>query len=322
MSDFLTRVSRAALGLTPVLQVLGTSRYEPGPNLRTDESGFVEEWEASPQTHAKHVSAVAGASSAKPASIAGHIGDPGVANGIPAEHEPIAPSFSPSLNQRNLPSPVFTSHVDVPVDAQPTNRMTDALRGDSNGQLNRSDASDSLAKRGLISSKNHSERLLAPDERPSPADDPQVQSNEHAEAIFSPSTPVRALSTLEIADWAGAPDVRSSSRPAIAAESQPAVYDRRQRPSAPSHGDHSLNLRSSELDAAERAVSITRRPNRLPLHDRPDPEPSSPPVIRVTIGRIEVRAPAPPPPPVEAPAPPRPRISLDDYLQSHNGRSR
>jgi hypothetical protein len=46
-------------------------------------------------------------------------------------------------------------------------------------------------------------------------------------------------------------------------------------------------------------------------------------VIRVTIGRIEVRA-VPPPPqlqPVEAAAPPAPKLSLDEYLRQHNGGS-
>jgi hypothetical protein len=46
-------------------------------------------------------------------------------------------------------------------------------------------------------------------------------------------------------------------------------------------------------------------------------------VIRVTIGRIEVHAVTPPPPlqPVEAAPPPAPKLSLDDYLRQHNGRS-
>ena len=45
-------------------------------------------------------------------------------------------------------------------------------------------------------------------------------------------------------------------------------------------------------------------------------------VVRVTIGRIEVRAVTPPAPPAEAPAPPAPQLSLDEYLRQHNGRPR
>jgi hypothetical protein len=52
----------------------------------------------------------------------------------------------------------------------------------------------------------------------------------------------------------------------------------------------------------------------------PAPE-SSAPAIRVTIGRIEVRAITPPPVP-PAPARPGPELSLDDYLKQHNGGQR
>ena len=52
---------------------------------------------------------------------------------------------------------------------------------------------------------------------------------------------------------------------------------------------------------------------------------SSAPAIRVTIGRIEVRAITPPPmPPTQRtlPARPGPELSLDDYLKQHNGGQR
>lgn len=52
------------------------------------------------------------------------------------------------------------------------------------------------------------------------------------------------------------------------------------------------------------------------------PEPSVPD-IRVSIGRIEVRAIMPPPmPPTQRPAPAQPRLSLDDYLKQRNGGQR
>ncbi|MFL6257089.1 MAG: hypothetical protein ACJ74T_18940, partial [Pyrinomonadaceae bacterium] len=48
---------------------------------------------------------------------------------------------------------------------------------------------------------------------------------------------------------------------------------------------------------------------------------TTPPIIEVTIGRIEVRAvppPAPPPPPQRARQAP-PKMSLDDYLRAQSG---
>jgi hypothetical protein len=51
------------------------------------------------------------------------------------------------------------------------------------------------------------------------------------------------------------------------------------------------------------------------------PQAETAPVIKVTIGRIEVRAvSAPVPPTAPAKAPPRPVMSLDDYLQRRKGR--
>jgi hypothetical protein len=49
--------------------------------------------------------------------------------------------------------------------------------------------------------------------------------------------------------------------------------------------------------------------------------PESAPLVRVHIGRIEVRAVEPKPKPAAArkPAPPRPGLSLDDYLKRRKG---
>jgi hypothetical protein len=44
------------------------------------------------------------------------------------------------------------------------------------------------------------------------------------------------------------------------------------------------------------------------------------PVIRVTIGRIDVRAVSAPAPPARRQAPSAPKLSLDEYLRSRNGR--
>jgi hypothetical protein len=53
----------------------------------------------------------------------------------------------------------------------------------------------------------------------------------------------------------------------------------------------------------------------------PAATPAATPVIRVTIGRVEVRG-MTPPPPAEPPRPAAPRMSLDDYLRSYKGRTR
>jgi hypothetical protein len=56
------------------------------------------------------------------------------------------------------------------------------------------------------------------------------------------------------------------------------------------------------------------------LDDRNDTAPAN--VIRVTIGRIDVRAVTPPLPPVKSSVRPAPKLSLDEFLRQHTGRSR
>lgn len=60
---------------------------------------------------------------------------------------------------------------------------------------------------------------------------------------------------------------------------------------------------------------------------RQEPHPLSenarPPVVKITIGRIDVRAAAPPPPPpARKREPAKPRMTLEDYLKKQNGDSK
>ncbi len=66
---------------------------------------------------------------------------------------------------------------------------------------------------------------------------------------------------------------------------------------------------------------LTPAPPQTPAGSPAVPSPPQPPVIRVTIGRIEVRAVTPPPiaPPAPRPAPRPPSLSLDDYLKERRG---
>jgi len=74
--------------------------------------------------------------------------------------------------------------------------------------------------------------------------------------------------------------------------------------------------RAGELLAAASA----RPPVHGSLHE--SPAPSQVPVVRVTIGRIDVRAVMQGPPSATRVSPPSPRLSLDDYLKRHNGGGR
>lgn len=89
---------------------------------------------------------------------------------------------------------------------------------------------------------------------------------------------------------------------------------------------HEMNAASITLRSGSNAlIQSRRRPDDSQLFSSQEgraANTSSEQVIRVTIGRIEVRAVTPPLPPVESSAPPAPKLSLDEYLRLHNGRAR
>ena len=67
--------------------------------------------------------------------------------------------------------------------------------------------------------------------------------------------------------------------------------------------------------------TINRMTTGRPLRSDLQGAVSERPIIRVTIGRIDVRA-VPPPAPPQPPPPPAPGLSLDDYLKERNGGER
>jgi hypothetical protein len=77
---------------------------------------------------------------------------------------------------------------------------------------------------------------------------------------------------------------------------------------------------NSPDNSARRSVAARHVSPSSATSDRGARDSAEPPIIRVTIGRIEVRAAAPPAPPLETVAPPKPKMSLDEYLRQHNGR--
>lgn len=68
--------------------------------------------------------------------------------------------------------------------------------------------------------------------------------------------------------------------------------------------------------------TINRMTTGRPLRSDLQGAVSERPIIRVTIGRIDVRAVPPPAPPQQPPPPPAPGLSLDDYLKERNGGER
>jgi hypothetical protein len=162
-------------------------------------------------------------------------------------------------------------------------------------------------------------RLNAPerrDEGPQPAEAPVPQSMESPAAAGPVPTPARPEAPTM------APLSRAAERPVPVAAAAP---DSLSREGAPAPDP----IRPSRANAPERAepaaptphgpLAVTpRRPDPTPSVEIPTP--SSPPVVRVTIGRVEVRAvlPVAPAPPAPEPASADTRLSLDEYLKTRS----
>jgi len=99
-------------------------------------------------------------------------------------------------------------------------------------------------------------------------------------------------------------------------------------PETPPPAAQALPTREGATIVARPRTRLAQPAGPVPAEgERPASRPESPPTIRVTIGRVEVRA-VMPPAPEPAPtlgesAPPRhaPRLSLDDYLKQRSGGS-
>lgn len=81
-------------------------------------------------------------------------------------------------------------------------------------------------------------------------------------------------------------------------------------------------VREERGRASDPPVSLTRRQETVshtaPPRGREPAKESTSPTVRVTIGRVEVRA-IPPQPVVQPPPAPRPELSLEDYLRQRGG---
>lgn len=139
--------------------------------------------------------------------------------------------------------------------------------------------------------------------------------------VVSPSDPSSNLLTTSLGEQPAAsqtlPQEKRARRPKLFS------FESRERsPAAPERVEHVAEGRAPTPGTplvsadAERATPSAAVPRR-----RAATEETSSPTIRITIGRVEVRAVAPAPGPAQPPtaARPEPGLSLDDYLRQHNG---
>jgi hypothetical protein len=293
MADFITRLAERALGVAPVVQPVVPSMFAPGPI--SHRTGI--EWDSEATT------------------------SPGDLD------RPRAPSIQETPPARDAP----------------TGRPADAAMAQQDDQ-----SSDALSSATPGSPRG------TPESRPGPSHPSESGSSERGAVTGKedqrgssrttarhPQTPPETRpETLHRAEPGPTRRGLPLGPPSAEDESDEAVFpplgtllDRGQGetlPPRPSPGAQA-SLDASE-DAPPPVAPRMVRPQldgyleRGPLEPRVAAPESSAPAIRVTIGRIEVRAITPPPPRPPAqrstPARPGPELSLDDYLKQHNGGQR
>jgi hypothetical protein len=292
MTDFFTRLAERTLAVAPSVQPSLAPLFAPGPTLAPDGRHALQgtAWtETSPETSDR---ASGADSAAQPPGLSRAGATPPSRQATDAPVSEPAPPLSRENAARGGRHPLF-------IDAglwQPTHSLA-------------AEADADLAEQRLFSP------LLPPNPLPRSAPDhsgeQQVRTDSRhagARTDSDAKTPVRSL--LELA-------VEETDSDGVG---EPARTERRATPEGP-----------PELSQGRRPpIAVTVLPQRIPVQptageasEAPTVSPPTAPIIRVNIGRIEVRAVMPSPQATARPAPSRPAstLSLEDYLkQRREGR--
>ena len=325
MSDFLTRLVTATYGAAPVMQPRPVAQYEPvTPPLPV----WPQDAEATPP-----VVPVEMTGSTAPANPAGAPGmsmtpssTPGDSAGRSvsgAQVRPLAAAPPPQERRHNALAPQSAARLDAPL--------------------------GSPARAARHTHEAEGERAaLAVSTRTSPASPPLTANWQPTALPVAPASPSPRLShVLSNPEPLHAPvaplptTVTPASAASQRAEARTPVPAAQRTPSAAPLAPASLAVQraalaagsAGETDDAHSAQGAARRPAQSPGRSMPDPalrpsvapaeESTAPaPVVRVTIGRIVIKAePASPARTATGPTrrPATPTLSLDQYLQGRDG---
>ncbi len=291
MADFITRLAERALGVAPVVQPVMPSMFAPEPVSHPTDLERDSEATTSPEDPDQPRAPSAQETPPTLDAPTGRPADAAMAQQEDQSGDALSAPEPPRGTPESRPGP---SHL---------GESGSSERGAMTGKEDQRGSSRTTARHPQTPPETRPETLHraepGPGRRGLPLGPPSAE-NESGEAVFRP------LGT---------------------------VLDRGQRetlPPVPSPGAQA-SLDASEDAPAPVAPRMVRPQldgylERGPQEPRVGAPESSEPAIRVTIGRIEVRAITPPPPMPPAqrttPARPGPELSLDDYLKQHNGGKR
>lgn len=318
MTDFFTRVARKAMGTAPAIQPLVVSRYAPSrlPNTEAELLGTEPRLQNTrPNVHKTRENSSPTQSDAQSREVDG-VGDDSKAT-APADNsfqQPVIEGdvrgVTPSV--RVLPPKASTTHAELSEnEMQPGATMPVA----DNEEFTLAGPTTTASQTGFdLPSTSRPPISSFEAERSRAAEPSKTLLETNVESMKD--RPALSNSDDERPRWVGTdleeePRFQDDAVVTLIPEREPGRLTRAPSNQAnqPTNHDGSLPV-SFTSNAAESSFDLL---DQQVERDSP--------VIRVTIGRIEVRAVTPPVEPAFQPsAPATPKISLDEFLREHNGR--
>jgi hypothetical protein len=291
MADFLAGLSARALGVAPIARPRVPALFESSPDARAPQQAAPMEADAV-ETNTRRINAPADR------TASGDTTPPAVAVSSPANR---ASPVSQSAMQPVAPAAVGAAAA-VAMDARGSREAT-PLRPDvfppPNDRESEFQAPRQLAPAPIVAAETTREPVSPPNGAGVPSREPSLP-------------PIAAAVALHGRDADG--ELGGSSR-----ETRPAVA------TVVARADEAIaSPHSADTPFALPVAPAERGPTRMEARDRLSrgarygdrQAAEQAPVIRVTIGRVEVRAVMPAPPPASRQAPRSSLVSLDDYLKS------
>jgi len=299
MTDFFTRAANKAIGVAPAIQPVIASRYAPA-RFAHEAVEFELEVEGDQISDDSRRNRRSAKSEAEPSTVRDNFpphevetiaAAPLAGDLVPTQVSEIRPSGSSEkallLTGQAASEPI-----------QPTT-ATPVVREASHASLSREQPTARHASTELLKSPSR----IAPPAAPVNgvvANNPQAQPQRSSERTLAQSQ------EASLDEHTGFVSEGNEKRPV---EHEPGQL------STPSL-NHYASARSNSI--GERHPQIPESTFIVPA----DKVEERSPIIRVTIGRIDVRAVTPPPPIAQAAKPPALKVSLDEFLKQHNGRQR
>jgi hypothetical protein len=286
MTDFFTRLAERTLGLTPRIQPLLASRFAPAPVTPVFFDTLDEVRASAPEPPADPTQTPTALSREGPVSTQDQI-----SSSAATEMHAISRTSQSRTTQSSSRATELSART-----AQSSHAPDETIRPDAWS-----------AERGAAvpSVKMLQGPPIQPMRAPPVARLEPRRQSAIARSLPAPSVVVAVERTNDPVQHDEQTQAAPLSFAAVSQEQSEASKDERE----------SL-VRSIVGGAVRHAEAVRPQPPALVSHEEsfPRSNDSGPPIVRVTIGRIEVRAIQPPAPPVPRAIPPAPKLSLEEYL--------